>query len=90
MCIVQGKTPPLKQAGKYSSIEKNVATFDAKFSSVTQHPEAAAAAILAGGRSLVAGAPPSVAGQPAIVQDFTLLGSWKELWESHLHERERM
>jgi hypothetical protein len=62
-----------------------VATFDAKFSGLTQQTEAAVTHPV-GGRGFGPGATPS--GAAATQQDFTLVGTWEELWESHLHERE--
>lgn len=66
-----------------------MATFDAKFSTMAQtsEPTPITAAVPASGRGLGAGTTPS-ASQSTVEQDFTLLGAWKEVWESHLHERE--
>ena len=71
---------------KSSSIDKDVAMFDAKFSGVGQQSEAAPVHPAAG-RGLGIGMTPSSAASPT-QQDFTLAGAWEELWESHLHERE--
>ena len=65
-----------------------MATFDAKFSNLTQQTEAASVAPV-GGRGLGTGTTPSTS-QPTGQQDFTLSGAWKELWESHLREREAL
>ena len=86
---LQGQSSPAKPLSKTNSIEKNVATFDAKFPGLTQHSEVAAAPVSGRGLGLGLGlgATPS-SNVPAVQQDTTLMGPWAELWEGHLHESE--
>ena len=85
MCPLQGGS--VSSPVKTTFLERNVATFDAKFSGVTPHPETTPAP--AGGRGIGVNPPPSTSSSQSSTneQTFAFLGAWEDLWESHLHER---
>ena len=82
-CVLQGPLTPTKLAGKGDTLQRSIATFDAKFPTLTHGTESSSTPA-----GKVQGSTAAPVTMPTTTDlDFTLSGAWEDYWESQLVER---